>query len=184
MKEQCRGHLPVPKAPKSRRKECCIMQNKLDKAVKRLLDIVFFAGIIVWAAMPMLLKYLLGIYGRIAPYASQADGSRTAAAYIPVLMSLMPAGLLALLILRELRRMMATVLADNCFVEENVKSLKNMGTYAFIISAILLVRIFFFFTLTGLTVSAVFLFAGLFSRVLAAVFSKAVAYKLENDLTI
>ena len=160
------------------------MENRLNIAVKRLLDITFFAGIAVWAAMPVLLKYLLGLYGRIAWSRPDSDPAAAAAAYYPVLISIMPAGLLALLILRELRKMMATVLAGDCFVEANVKSLKNMGTFAFIISAVLIVRIFFFFTLTALTVAAVFLFAGLFSRVLAAVFEKAVAYKLESDLTI
>ena len=42
-------------------------------------------------------------------------------------------GLLAVLIIRELRKIFASVLADDCFVRENVESLNRMGTYSFLI---------------------------------------------------
>ncbi len=75
-------------------------------------------------------------------------------------------------------------LEDNCFVVANVKSLYRMGTYAFVIAGIKIFRCFVYFTTAAVVIAGVFLFAGLFSKVLARVFDRAVKYKLENDLTI
>lgn len=46
------------------------------------------------------------------------------------------------------------------------------------------VKCLFNITLATMAIMMVFIIAGLFSRVLAQVFDKAVTYKLENDLTI
>ena len=93
-------------------------------------------------------------------------------------------GILAILIIGELRKIFRTVLADDCFVKENVVSLQRMGTYSFIIAAICLIRTIMYLTVAMPILILVFVIAGLFSKVLAFVFDKAVAYKLENDLTI
>ena len=45
-------------------------------------------------------------------------------------------------------------------------------------------RLFIYITPSVLILILVFVIAGLFSKVLAQVFDKAVTYKLENDLTI
>ena len=93
-------------------------------------------------------------------------------------------GLLAILIIGELRKMFRTVLQNDAFVIENVVSLKRMGTYSFLISAICLVRTLLYLTIAMMTLILVFIIAGLFSKVLAFVFEKAIQYKEENDLTI
>ena len=93
-------------------------------------------------------------------------------------------GILAILIIGELRKMFRTVLADDCFVRENVVSLQRMGTYSFIIAIICLLRTVLYLTVTMLTLVLVFVIAGLFSKVLAFVFDKAIDYKEENDLTV
>ena len=80
--------------------------------------------------------------------------------------------------------MFRTVLADNCFVYDNVVSLQRMGTYSFMIALISLVRTLLCMTIAMLVVILVFIIAGLFSKVLAFVFERAVNYKEENDLTI
>ena len=80
--------------------------------------------------------------------------------------------------------MFRTVLKNDCFVKENVTSLRKMGTYSFFIAAITAIRLFLYITPGVLVVILVFLIAGLFSKVLSEVFDKAVTYKLENDLTI
>ena len=87
-------------------------------------------------------------------------------------------------LLRELRKMFRTVLDEDCFVEENVVSLKRMGNYSFLISLVTLGRLTLYLTPAVLIVILVFLIAGLFSKVLSKVFERAIAYKLENDLTI
>ena len=80
--------------------------------------------------------------------------------------------------------MFRTVLNHDCFVKENVVSLRKMGTYSFCIAVITVIRLFLYVTPGVLVVVLVFLIAGLFSKVLSEVFDKAVTYKLENDLTI
>ena len=79
---------------------------------------------------------------------------------------------------------MKTVIDDDCFVEQNVTSLYRMGTYAFVVAGLKLLRCFVYFTPAALVIAGVFTFAGLFSKVLARVFDRAVTYKQENDLTI
>ena len=93
-------------------------------------------------------------------------------------------GILAILIIGELRKMFRTVLADDCFVRENIVSLQRMGTYSFIIAVICLLRMVLYLTVAMLTLVLVFVIAGLFSKVLAFVFDKAIDYKEENDLTV
>ena len=93
-------------------------------------------------------------------------------------------GILAVLILGELRKMFRTILAQDCFVTENVVSLQRMGTYSFIIAAMCLVRMIMYMTIVMICLVLVFVIAGLFSKVLAFVFEQAVSYKEENDFTI
>lgn len=93
-------------------------------------------------------------------------------------------GIMAVLILGELRKMFRTVLKDDCFVKDNVVSLQRMGTYSFVIALICLLRTALYMTVAMLVLILVFIIAGLFSKVLAFVFDRAVEYKLENDLTI
>ncbi len=80
--------------------------------------------------------------------------------------------------------MFKTVIADDCFVRSNVTSLKKMSIYSVGIVFFMAVKCLFNITLATMAIMMVFIIAGLFSRVLAQVFDKAVAYKLENDLTI
>lgn len=96
----------------------------------------------------------------------------------------MISGVFALAILWDLRNIFKTIMSENPFVEENVSSLKRMGTFAFIISIIMAVRLFFVITPAVLVLIIVFMVAGLFSLVLSQVFDQAITFKQENDLTI
>ena len=125
---------------------------------KYLLDFMYFAGIVATVTLPWSIKEAVLIYFIL--------------------------GILAILIIGELRKMFRTVLADDCFVRENVVSLQRMGTYSFIIAIICLLRTVLYLTVTMLTLVLVFVIAGLFSKVLAFVFDKAIDYKEENDLTV
>ena len=93
-------------------------------------------------------------------------------------------GIFSLMIVWELRKMFKTVIADDCFVRNNVTSLKKMSIYSVGIVFFMAVKCLFNITLATMAIMMVFIIAGLFSRVLAQVFDKAVTYKLENDLTI
>ena len=96
----------------------------------------------------------------------------------------MLSGVLALLIVAELRKMFATVLKDQAFVWENAASLKRMGKCSFLIALLSVVRLPLAPTPATAVVIIVFSIAGLFCFVLCQVFEKAIQYKEENDLTI
>lgn len=158
------------------------MDERLNKFVKTILDFCFFIGLIMEVAVPFGLKYavylVMKLLGETTEYAEILNH------YPYATISIMLVGGFSLLILFELRKMMKTVIEDDCFVEQNVKSLYRMGTYGFIVAGLKLLRCFVYFTPAAVVIAGVFAFAGLFSKVLARVFDRAVRYKQENDLTI
>lgn len=143
---------------------------------KYLLDFMYFAGIAVTVLLPV-----PGLVQRVAAFLDFHDFEGH---YTEIIMIYFILGILAVLILGELRKMFRTVLKDDCFVKENVVSLQRMGTYSFVIAVICLLRTVLYMTIAMLVLVLVFIIAGLFSKVLAFVFDRAVEYKLENDLTI
>lgn len=147
-------------------------KESIIRITKYLLDFMFFAGIIVTLTLPFSAKWLIN-------YLPDLE-----ARYTEYVILYFVLGVLAIAVLGELRKMFRTVLADNCFVYDNVVSLQRMGTYSFMIALISLVRTLLCMTIAMLVVILVFVIAGLFSKVLAFVFERAVNYKEENDLTI
>jgi hypothetical protein len=158
------------------------MSDKLNRVFKICLDVFFYIGLIIEVTVPLTLGKAVDMtvlaLGETTEYARIRDH------YVFAVISIMLAGAFALLILRELRKMMKTVIEDNCFVKENVDSLRRMGTFAFFITLIKFVRCFVYFTPGAVITGAVFGFAGILSKVLSKVFDRAVSYKEENDLTI
>ena len=137
-----------------------------------IIDFMFYAGILVFLTLPISLRYL----GTYFPHYKIF--------YIPMLILFLISGMLSILIIQELRSIFRTVLNEDCFVKENVKSLRRMGNYSFCIAAVSAVRLLIVVTPATLVIILVFIIAGLFSKVLTDVFDQAVTYKLENDLTI
>ena len=153
-------------------KEAAMKPETLNLFVLRLLQTLVVVGIICECLIPV---FLPGILSR---------HSITGGDLHAVLISLMVAGVFAILILAELSRIMKTVVKNACFVKENVRSLHLLGVYAMIIAFLMLLRMVLFPTLTALVILAVFAIAGLFSFVLERVFAQAVSYKEDDDLTI
>ncbi len=147
-------------------------QETIIRITKWLMNFMYFAGIIVTLSLPISLKMVRSYFPSLTEYLRES---------IIIYFIL---GVLAVLVLGELRKMFRTVVADDCFVIENVVSLQRMGTYSFIIAVMALVRCIVYMTAAMLAVILAFIVAGLFSKVLSFVFDKAVQYKLENDLTI
>jgi uncharacterized Tic20 family protein len=146
----------------------------ISKVTKILLDIMFYSGILITLGLTWILKP----YGEhFDPYVKK---------YLYSLVAILTlCGIFGLLIVWELRKIFKTVLNDQCFILANVTSLNRMAIYSFLISFLmLLLNIFLYVTLASLTMILVFLIAGLFSRVLAQVFGRAVSYKEETDFTI
>jgi len=147
-------------------------QMKLIKATKYLLDFMFWSGLVVVLALPWIFKMAGEYIPNLKTY------------YLSHVVLFMLSGFGAVLIIRELRRIMRTVLADDCFVRQNVMSLRRMGALGFFIAAITAARLILVFTPATVVIIIVFFIAALFSLVLAEVFDKAISFKEENDLTI
>lgn len=148
------------------------MKDKLTLFTKYLLDFMFYSGIIVTLTLPLSFRY----YGKYNVYFKEN--------YYSMCVIFMLSGIFAILIIQQLRKMFLTVIRDDCFVRENVIRLEKMSIYSFFIAVITACRLFIYLTPAVLIIILVFVIAGLFSKVLAGVFDKAVTYKLENDLTI
>lgn len=148
------------------------MKDKLTLFTKFLLDAMFYGGIIVIVTLPASIKF----YGRFNSYFAEN--------YYSLCVLFFLSGIFAVLILQQLRKMFRTVLNDDCFIRENVTSLEKMSIYSFFIAVITACRLFLYLTPAVFIIILVFVIAGLFSKVLAGVFDKAITYKEENDLTI
>ena len=148
-------------------------QKRIIIFTKYLLNFMFYSGILVAVSLPYTLK-LAGKY-----YSSDF-----AEHYISMLVIFFLSGVCGLLIVWRLKKMITTVLERNCFVDSNTKSLKVMVKSAFVIAVLFIIKVFILPTPATYIIILTFFIAGLFSHVLSMVFSEAVRYKEENDLTI
>ena len=147
--------------------------ERIKKLTKLILDIMFFTGIIVLLTLPIWLRFA-GTH-----YSKDIENH-----YLAMVIVFAVSGLNGILIVNELRKMMKTVLEVNCFVEDNVKSLRRMARYSLVISIFFFIKVLLVPTPATLIIILVFFIAALFSVVLSCVFQEAVNYKDENDLTI
>lgn len=142
------------------------------KGTKYLLDFMFYCGIVVTASLPFSIRLI----GELLPGLIRH--------YEEAVIIYFVLGVSAEKLLLELRKIFKTVLAEDCFVKENVVSLQKMGNWSFFIALMAGVRSIVYMTVAMIVVIFVFLIAGLFSKVLSFVFEQAVAYKEETDFTI
>ncbi|MBP3205126.1 MAG: DUF2975 domain-containing protein [Lachnospiraceae bacterium] len=154
------------------KKEIADKKLWLTRWVKYLLDFMFYGGIVVTASLPFSIKWIGKYYEPVMRHYEE-----TVIIYFVL-------GIAAVVLIHELRKIFRTVLNEDCFVMENVVSLRKMGNWSFFIALMSVVRSIVYMTVAMLVIILVFVIAGLFSKVLALVFEEAVRYKEENDLTI
>ena len=147
-------------------------KRTLTVLTKYFLDFMFYAGILATISLPFSIRWTGRYLSGFERY------------YWTMLVIYFILGISAIFLIHELRKIFRTVLAKNCFVAENVNSLRRMGNISFFIVVMSLVRCIVYFTIAMAVVIFVFIIAGLFSKVLAYVFEEAVRYKEENDMTI
>ncbi len=145
---------------------------KLEQCVKWLLDLMYYGGCVVCAGIPVAFKYMGKRYTVFQTH------------FIAMCILFFIAGAFAVMIIGELRKMFQTVLEQNCFIQQNLISLKKMGYYSIVTSIATTIRLFYTVTPSTVVIIIIFFIAGLFSFVLSKVFQQAVKYKQENDLTI
>ena len=83
------------------------MNTKLVRFTKYMLDAMFYIGIVLTAAIPVLFYFFGNYIESFRKY------------YVFQCVIYMASGVMALFIIKELRRMFLTVLTDNPFVMEN-----------------------------------------------------------------
>ncbi|MDD3205011.1 MAG: DUF2975 domain-containing protein [Lachnospiraceae bacterium] len=165
-------HNEQNKGMKEKGSEELKLKDKIIVVTKVLLDVMFYAGIMVCISLPISIKF----YGKFNSYFKNN--------YVPLCFIFFFSGIFAVAIIQELRKMFRSVIRDDCFIRENVISLNRMGNYSFAIAFVTVFRVFLYITPAVFVIILVFIIAALFSKVLSHVFDKAVTYKLENDLTI
>ena len=149
-----------------------VKKRRLTVITKFLLDFLFYFSILATVTLPFSIRWAGRYFPRLAEH------------YWAVLVIYIILGIFATVLIYELRKIFRTVLKENCFVQENVKSLRRMGNVSFLILVMSIVRCIIYPTRAIGVVILVFIIAGLFSKVLAYVFEEAVRYKEENDMTI
>ena len=90
------------------------MKDRLTLFTKYLLDVLFYAGIVVTVTLPLGIRF----YGKYDSYFGQH--------WLRLTILFGISGIFALILLQELRKMFKTVLNGDCFIRENVQSLKRM----------------------------------------------------------
>ena len=149
-----------------------VKKRRLTVSTKYLLDFLFYVSILATATLPFSIRWAGNFLPRLVEH------------YWAVLVVYIILGITAIVLMHELRKIFRTVLKEDCFVQENVKSLHRMGNVSFLIVVMSVVRCIVYPTRAICVVILVFIIAGLFSKVLAYVFEEAVRYKEENDMTI
>lgn len=148
-------------------------QNKITVFTKYFLNIMFYSGILVVLSLPYTLQ-LVGKY-----YLPEFERY-----YWPMLIIYFLSGISGLIIVYQLRKMIRTVIEKNCFVKNNIISLKIMGKVSFLITFLQFIKVLFVTSSASFVIILTFFIAGIFSHVLGLVFAEAVRFKEENDLTI
>lgn len=148
-------------------------EKGLSGIIKRLLDLMFIGGIAIILGLPFVLQW----------YISLLRGN-TGELYSFLLPFLYLTGILALIIVNELRKVFKTLNRMDPFRMDNVKSFKTMSVCCFAISVLYIVKVITFNSFLTIILTMVFVIGGFLLLILAEVFRQAAMVKEENDLTI
>ena len=104
------------------------LSNSVTRFTSALLAVMFYGGIAATVSLPWLFRWGARFYPSLERH------------YWLNTVLFMLSGVGAVLIIRELRRMFRTVLDEDCFVRQNVVSLRRMGRLGLAIAVITAVR--------------------------------------------
>ncbi len=145
--------------------------NMLANITKTLVSVCFYIGIVVTVTVPLWGQFFY-------TYVETPSQFHSLMTFMLII-----SGACGVYIFYNLKLIFNT-LNKNPFVSKNIQYLKNMGVTSLIISAIYIVKLVFLPTLASIIVIIVFLMAGLFCLTVKDLFTKAVNYKQDNDMTI
>lgn len=104
--------------------------------------------------------------------------------YMYFLVLLYISGILAFLVLDELRKIFKSCVLEDVFVQKNVSRLLRLAIFTFVISLVFFSKVFVVNSVMTVVIVFVFFMASVFCLVLALLFNEAIHIKEENDLTI
>jgi hypothetical protein len=133
---------------------------------------MFFGGIATVIAVPFTLHLVI-------PFI--ADSLYLRAFYTATLMS---AGVCAVYIVFQLRRMFKTLLGGTPFVLQNVSCLRKCAVASALIALIFAVRLCMWVTISAALIVIIFSMLSLFSLTIKDLFKQAIIYKEETDWTV
>ena len=148
-------------------------QKGFSGLVKYILDLIFFGGIGILLSLPITIKWYLGLM-----YSSTSEN------YNFLLGFLFITGILALVVVNEIRNLLKNLNKRNPFIMNNVQSLNRIAVACLIVAACYVIKIIFYNSFLTIIVMMVFIITGFFSIILAEVFRQAVLVKEENEMTI
>lgn len=146
--------------------------NFINKLTKIVVDIFFYLGIITVISVPFIIPKII------------KNLNLSENLILPTIITLLLSGACAVYIIFQLKKIFKTLTSGNPFVVKNTICLKNMAIAAFIISIIYLYKLTYWFTPATVIIVLVFLVAGLFCLTLEDLFTQAIKFKEDNDLTI
>lgn len=153
-----------------------IGKKGLSGIVEWVVTLIFILGIGIWISLPWSLPWIIR---EIKP--QYGDNSMF---FWFIIIFLYITGVFAIGIVYQIRRFFISINQNNPFIYENVKALKKIGYFSFIIALCYVVKIFYYPTILTIIITMIFVIAGCFGVVLAEIFRQAVDTKNENDLTI
>ena len=139
---------------------------------KILVDIMFFLGI----------PCVLTVFWWMQLFTSYLAYNPAYVRLLSIILLLSGAALVY--ILWQIKKMLATLVGGNPFVEKNITCLRKCAVASFLIALIFLAKEIIVFTIASGLLVIVFGFLGLFCLTLKDLFKQAVAYKQENDWTV
>jgi len=145
----------------------------LHRVTKILVDLMFYGGIVVLVILPFALPQVMAFLG--------VSVIQFRLAYTIILLS---AGLCAIYIVYQLKRMFKTLLGGNPFVMQNVSCLRKCAVASALIAAVFLIRLVLWFTIAASLIVIIFALMSLFCLTIKDLFKQAVAYKEDADWTV
>ena len=144
----------------------------IHRVTKFLVDFMFYGGILACIVFPFVFPWLAEHYHFSVAWTR------------PSVAVVMAAGVCAVYILYQLKKMFKTLIGKEPFVRQNISCFRKCGVASFLISLLFVVRAYIWFTFGSAIIVVIFAMLGLFSLTMKDVFKQAVFYKEENDWTV
>jgi len=151
-----------------------------ETLASRILLYTLYGVLALTVLLTVTLPFMLDTYFEIVydAYYSMRSNYRTF-----IMPFLMFAGTCGAWIVFEMIRMLHSI-RTNPFVARNVRALKRIGIILLVLAMVFLSKCFLYVTFLTMVGAVIFILACLFAFTLASLFSQAVAFREENDLTI